>query len=81
MAEDKFKQAQDFRSRAGQLREIARGLTRRSERRLLMQVADEYDAMARSAATIAKAAVARATGGEKAANTVDRRPTLDGGLK
>jgi hypothetical protein len=81
MVEDKFKQAQDFRSRAEQLREIARGLTRRSERKLLMQVADEYDAMERSATTVAKVEVAHATGDEKAAKTADRRPTLDGGLK
>jgi len=62
MVEDKFKQAQNFRSRAGQLRQIARGLTRRSERELLMRVAKEYDEMARTAAAIAKVEVAQAIG-------------------
>ena len=61
MVEDKFKQARDFRSRAEQLREIARGLTRQSEHQLLTQLAQEYDEMARSAAAIAKDEVAQAT--------------------
>jgi hypothetical protein len=47
--EDKFKQAQTYRNRAGQLRAIANELTGQSERELLVQVAAEYDEMARSA--------------------------------
>jgi hypothetical protein len=59
---DKFKRAQDFRSRAEGLREIARSLTRDSERELLMQVAEEYDVMARSAAATGKFEVEQAFG-------------------
>jgi len=58
--EEKFKLAQDFRSRAERLRNIARELAQQSERELLMQLAEEYDGMARSAATVAKIEVAQA---------------------
>ena len=51
--EDKFKQAQTYRNRAGQLRAIANALTGQSERELLVQVAAEYDEMARSAFALA----------------------------
>jgi hypothetical protein len=53
MVEDKFKQAQTFRSRAGQLRTIASALAQQSERELLVQLADEYEEMARSAFALA----------------------------
>ncbi len=51
--EDKLKQAQTYRSRAGQLRAIANALTGQSERELLVQLAAEYDEMARSAFALA----------------------------
>jgi hypothetical protein len=60
MVEDKFKQAQDFRDRADRLRAIAGAIAPESERALLMQLAEEYDAMARSAAVIGKDEVAEA---------------------
>ena len=50
MVEDKFKQAQLFRDRADRLRAIAGPIPLESERALLMQLAEEYDAMARTAA-------------------------------
>jgi hypothetical protein len=60
MVEDKFKQAQDFRDRADRLRAIAGAVPLESERALLMQLAEEYDAMARSAAVIGNGEVAEA---------------------
>ena len=51
--EDKFKQAQTYRTRAGQLRSIASALVQQSERELLVQLADEYEEMARSAFALA----------------------------
>jgi hypothetical protein len=48
---DKLKQAQEYRTRAGQLRSIASAVSRQSERELLVQLADEYEEMARSAFT------------------------------
>ena len=60
MVSDKFKRAQDFRSRAEGLREIAHGLTAERERELLMQVAQEYEEMSRSAAATGKFEVEQA---------------------
>jgi hypothetical protein len=60
MVEDKFKQAQDFQNRAERLRAIACGLSRETERKLLMQLAEEDAEMERSAAASAKVEVARA---------------------
>ena len=62
MVGDKFKQAHDFRSRAERLREIAGGVAGADQRELLMQLAEEYDEMARSAAAVAKLEVAQAIG-------------------
>ena len=62
MVRDKFKQAEDFRCRAERLRQIASGLTLETERALLLQLAEEYEEMARSAAAVAKIEVAQATG-------------------
>jgi hypothetical protein len=61
MREDKLNRAQTFRSRANQLRAIADTLVRQAERELLIQLATEYDEMARSAAAIARTVVAGAT--------------------
>ena len=58
--QDKLNQAQNFRARAEQLRSIASGLSRADERELLIQLAREYDAMARSAATTARLQLAKA---------------------
>ena len=60
MVKDKFKQAHDFRDRADRLRAIAGAIAPERERALLMLLAEEYDAMARSAAIIGKGEVAEA---------------------
>ena len=62
--EERFKQAQTYRSRAGRLRSIANALTGQNERELLVQLADEYDEMARSAFALALAKVDGATNRE-----------------
>jgi hypothetical protein len=64
MVEDKFKQAQTFRTRAGQLRSIASALAQQSERELLVQLAGEYEEMARSAFALALGRVDGATNRE-----------------
>ena len=58
--EDKLKQAQTYLDRAGQIRAIANALTAQSERELLVQVAAEYDEMARSAFALALGRMERA---------------------
>ena len=65
MLEDKFKQAEDFRCRGEQLRAIASDLTLETQRALLLQLAEEYEEMARSAAAVAKNEVAQATDSEE----------------
>jgi hypothetical protein len=64
--QDKLRQAQEYKDRAERLRAIARDLAK-SERGLLMQLADEYDQMARSVGLIARAEVTRAVGSDGAA--------------
>lgn len=72
MVEDKFKQAQEFKRRADGLRDIAFGLVRERERALLMQLAEEYDEMAHSAAASGKVAVSRAIGNRE--DKIDGHP-------
>jgi hypothetical protein len=62
MVEDKLKQAEGFRNRAERLRSIAKDLTREEERKLLMQLASEYEQMAYSAVGLAMAEVVRVSG-------------------
>jgi hypothetical protein len=64
--EDKLQQAQQYRTRADRLRAIARELAEQSQRDLLIQLADEYDEMAHSAAAVARAEVSRALDGRAA---------------
>ena len=62
MARDRFREAEDFRCRAEQLRQIASCLTLETERALLLHLAEEYEEMARSTAAVAKIEVAQASG-------------------
>ena len=71
MVRDKFKQAEDFRYRAERLRQIASGIMLETERALLLQLAEEYEEMARSAAAVAEIEVAQATGDSE--ETCDRQ--------
>lgn len=80
MLEDKFKRAEDFRSRAHRLRTIANGLARQSERELLMKLAEEYEQVAHSAAAIAKLEVRQATGSDEEIEKQHAARRRDGAL-
>jgi len=64
MVEDKLKQAEAFGDRADRLRLIAQDLAHEEERKLLLQIAVEYEQLAHSAVNVAMTEIARVTGSD-----------------